>query len=183
MSMRLDRVRRMTRHEGRWRAQDILHRAAERVLTRTGAARWKRTDIARVLTGSVLDDCRAHIARHDWPVVQETIAARIAARPTRFVLDPSSAAALRDEVLARWPSAAHEASARADRLIDGRFDLLGYRSVNVDRYRVDLDASAKREVINDFTVGVSGIYSYDSRPPEGASNDDWSALLTVGWMF
>jgi uncharacterized heparinase superfamily protein len=129
MSIRLDRVRRMTRHEWRWRAQDALHRTAERALTRTGAARWKRTDIARVLTDSVLDDCREHIARHDWPVVQETIAARIAARPARFVLDPSSAAALRDQVLARWPSAAHEATARADRLIDGRFDLLGYREL------------------------------------------------------
>jgi hypothetical protein len=129
MSVRFDRLRRTSSHEWRWRAQDALHRTAERVQTRTGAARWKRTDIARVLTGSVLDDCRDHIARRDWPVVQETIAARISARPTRFILNPSSVAALRDHVLARWPSAVHEATARADRLLDGRFDLLGYRDL------------------------------------------------------
>jgi uncharacterized heparinase superfamily protein len=121
----------MSPHEWRWRAQEVLSKTAERVRMRTGAARWKRADIASALTDSTVDGCGIHIARNDWQGVQETLAARIAARPARFVLDPSSSAAVRDEVLARWPGAAREAAVRAGRILDGTIDLLGYRGVRV----------------------------------------------------
>ena len=131
--LRLDRLRRMSPHEWRWRAQDALHTAAERVRTRTGAARWKRKDIGGVLAAAPLGVCRDEIGREDWVGVHEALAAQVAARPSRFVLDPSSSAALRHQVLARWPDAGRDAASRADRLLEGTHDLLGYHDVRFAR--------------------------------------------------
>lgn len=96
---------------------------------RTGAARWKRKDVGSVLTAAVRDVCRDDIRRGNWAGVQDALAAHIAARPARFVLDPSSSTALRDQVLARWPGAVRDAASRADRVLDGAYDLLGYLGV------------------------------------------------------
>ena len=125
----LERLRRMSSHEWRWRTRDVLQTAAERAQTLVGTPQWKRTDIVRSLTGSALAVCREAIARQDWASVQDSLCAHISARPARFVLDPSSAATLRDEILARWPEAASAAAERADRLLGGSYDLLGYSGI------------------------------------------------------
>ena len=139
--LRLDRLRRMSSHEWQWRTRGVLQTAAERVQTFVGRPRWKRTDIVHSLTGSALEACGEAIARQDWPRVQDSLCAHIAARPARFVLDPSSSAPLRDEILARWPEAASAAAERADRLLDGSYDLLGYSGVRCTRAgRVDWHA-------------------------------------------
>lgn len=127
--IRMDRLRRMSPHEWRWRGQDALHTAAERVRMRTGTARWKRKDVRSVLTAAAHDVCRDDIRRENWAGVQDALTAHIVARPARFVLDPSSSTALRDQVLARWPGAVSDAAARADRVLDGACDLLGYHGV------------------------------------------------------
>ena len=100
----VDRLRRMSRHEWQWRATEALHRLGERVHTRVHAPQWDR---------------RSYRA----------LAEQIRARPARFVLDPSSAPALRERVLTTWPGAGQEAADRAERLLQGRFDLLGYSDV------------------------------------------------------
>jgi hypothetical protein len=94
-----------------------------------------------VLTGSTREACRDAVNRADWQCVEDTLAAHIAGRPARFVLDPSSSAVLRDEILTRWPDAARAAARRADRLLDGTYDLLGYSDVSCTRRgRVDWHA-------------------------------------------
>jgi hypothetical protein len=91
-----------------------------------------------VLSASTLDACGRSIDRGDWRAAQEVLASRIRSRPARFVLDPSSAAAMHDEVLARWPAAGREAAERADRLLAGTYDLLGYHQLQCGtRGRVD----------------------------------------------
>jgi uncharacterized heparinase superfamily protein len=128
--LRLDRLRRMSSHEWQWRTRDVLQTAAERARTCLRTPRWNRTDISRALTGSSLEACRDAIAREDWRVVHDALAAHIAARPARFVLDPSSCATVRGEILARWPDAARAAAGHADRLLGGTYDLLGYSGVH-----------------------------------------------------
>jgi putative salt-induced outer membrane protein YdiY len=55
---------------------------------------------------------------------------------------------------------------------------------NWGRYRVDLDLRVSRELFSDFTFVVKGYYNYDSEPPtEGASQDDYSVSLGVGYTF
>jgi hypothetical protein len=86
-----------------------------------------------VLTPEARDGCSDQIRQGDWMGVHTSLAARIVGRGARFVLDPASAPALRDRVLAQWPGARQDAVDRADRLLENRHDFLGYRDVHCTR--------------------------------------------------
>jgi hypothetical protein len=64
-------------------------------------------------------------------------------------------------------------------------ELVMYPSFTVSgRIRTEFDFSLRREIIADFTVGVTAYDSYDSKPPEGSSSKhDIGATLNVGWVF
>jgi hypothetical protein len=52
------------------------------------------------------------------------------------------------------------------------------------RYRLELDARLKRELVKDFYATLRGYESYDSRPAtEGAPTDDYGVTFAVGWSF
>jgi len=52
------------------------------------------------------------------------------------------------------------------------------------RYRSQLDTSLRQELVKDFFLDFTGIYSYDSDPPnEDASSDDYSITAGLGWTF
>jgi hypothetical protein len=52
------------------------------------------------------------------------------------------------------------------------------------RVRGNLDVQVKREIIRDFTVGLTVYDSFDSRPAtEGAAKNDWGATVSLGWTF
>ena len=127
--LRVDRLRQMSRREWQWRTGEALHRVVERASTRARAPRWNRSDISALLTPEVRNLCAEKIARSDWAGVHQSLAARIIGRNAGFVLDPASAPALRERVLAQWPDARRDAAQRADRLLEGRYDFLGYRDV------------------------------------------------------
>jgi heparinase II/III-like protein len=123
----------MSRHEWQWRAGEALHRVIERTRARAVAPRWNRGDIGGLLTKAALDGCANEITRGDWAGVHQALAAQMTSRRARFALDPASAPALRECVLAQWPDARQDAAARADRLLQGRYDFLGYRDVQCAR--------------------------------------------------
>ena len=58
-----------------------------------------------------------------------------------------------------------------------------YQSLTESGTRLEFEATAKREIIPDFTLGVSGVDSYDSAPPSDGTHNDWNLQLTVGWTF
>jgi hypothetical protein len=72
---------------------------------------------------------RAQIAGRHWHAVHDVLEARIRSRPARFVLDPATLTELRSLVTARWPAAEAGARARADRILAGQSDILGYRGL------------------------------------------------------
>lgn len=53
------------------------------------------------------------------------------------------------------------------------------------RYRVEVSSSLRREMFNDFTLGISIYDSYDSDPPGGEEVDknDLRFQTTLGWTF
>jgi hypothetical protein len=52
------------------------------------------------------------------------------------------------------------------------------------RLRVEFNSSIKREVVHDFTIGLTAYDSYDSRPPTAeARKNDIGFSLTIGWTF
>ncbi len=126
----LNRLRRMTPREVSWRARAAARTAGDRLAVRLRPRGWDRGDIGKALADGVVDKpLRAAIAAGQWDTVHDGLAQRIRARPSRFALDPASATDVRAEVLRRWPTAATQAATRADTILAGRYDLLGYRAL------------------------------------------------------
>ncbi len=67
--------------------------------------------------------------------------------------------------------------------IDTRFVL--YPSLNVSgRHRTDFSLTLSREIVKDFTAGVTAYDSYDNKPPAGSSSThDFGISLNIGWTF
>jgi uncharacterized protein DUF481 len=61
----------------------------------------------------------------------------------------------------------------------------GFASLNDSgRYRLELDARLKRELVKDFYATLRGYESYDSRPAtEGAGKNDYGVTFALGWTF
>jgi hypothetical protein len=60
-----------------------------------------------------------------------------------------------------------------------------YPSLNVGgRFRTDTDVTLSREIISDFTVGLTLYDSFDNKPPgENGTKHDFGATLSIGWVF
>ena len=60
--------------------------------------------------------------------------------------------------------------------------LLVYPSLTESgRVRADFDISYRQDLFSDFYVRFSFYDQYDSRPPEGASDNDFGTTIAVGW--
>jgi hypothetical protein len=138
MTGRLNRLRRMTFEEGRWRASELVRTFGDRIRARLATPRWRREDIARALAPDALDAATdGAIARQDWSAVNDQLINRLAHRRSRCVIDPSLADAVPSEISRRWPAAVAEASARGDRILAGNYDLLGYRGLTFANWHSD----------------------------------------------
>lgn len=52
------------------------------------------------------------------------------------------------------------------------------------RVRSQVDTSLRQELVKDFFLDFTGIYSFDSKPPnEEASSDDYTISAGLGWTF
>lgn len=60
-----------------------------------------------------------------------------------------------------------------------------YPSLTVSkRVRSDTDITLRREIVSDFTVGLTLYDTYDSKPPTADANKhDYGGTVTVGWTF
>jgi hypothetical protein len=116
-----------------WRVSAAARIQRDRLLSRVSAPRWDRSRLKDVLDPHFVDPVlHTHIERRDWMAAQRALVRSLGARPRLFVLDPRSSAELRNEILRRWPQAAAAASARADRIMGGHYDLLGYRGLSFE---------------------------------------------------
>ena len=113
---RLERLRRMTFDEGRWRTRELTRTLGDRVRFMLRQPQWPPSPDPRI---------------------GKAIAERLANGQTYCVVDPAVAKSIRREVLARWPDAASDAAARADRIIGGQYDLLGYRGLRFENWHCD----------------------------------------------
>jgi hypothetical protein len=61
----------------------------------------------------------------------------------------------------------------------------GFASLNDSgRYRLELEALIKRELVKDFYATLRGYESYDSRPAtEGSVLNDYGVTFALGWSF
>ena len=137
---KLLRLRLMGRDELAWRARVVARTQAQRVASRLWPPQWDRRLLRRALATSVSDAAIDHaIDAEDWQAAHEAIRSRLQKRPSRFVLDHLSADALINAINIRWPDAATSAAARADRIVAGRYDLLGYEGLTFAHAGNDVD--------------------------------------------
>lgn len=69
--------------------------------------------------------------------------------------------------------------------VDVSLSAAGFASLNDGgRYRLELQAQLKRELVRDFYLSLRAYESYDSRPAtEGAPTDDYGVTFALGWSF
>lgn len=60
-----------------------------------------------------------------------------------------------------------------------------YPSLSVGgRVRADTDITLSREIVSDFTVGLTLYDSFDNKPPgDSATKHDIGVTLSIGWVF
>lgn len=122
----LKRLRSMDGAELRYRATAALRTGVGRAKTALRSPEWQR-DTLRLAPLPGLVAAREALARRDWHEAHTALAAHFARRPVLFPLDARTLDALASR--ARTAFGTNDARRRADAVVAGRYDLLGYRSV------------------------------------------------------
>jgi Heparinase II/III-like protein/Heparinase II/III N-terminus len=117
---------------------------AARVAASVRPPAWDRSALAKALQPALpqLHVAIAALRRRDWLAAHESLSDHFATRAPRFVLDPSKRAAISQAIARGFPGAHQDAADRAEPLLEGRFDLLGYRDLSWTKRRTAQAARA-----------------------------------------
>lgn len=131
----LERLRALDAAEMRFRLTSELRKTGGRMRAAVLPARWTRRDLASLLgpsgfEGDHLDRARKALQRSDWGSAHRHLVAHFASRTSRFPLSPHTLPRLTEEIVSRFPDARSEAVSRAERMLEGRYEVLGYTSVD-----------------------------------------------------
>ena len=131
---------RILRSVAKMRPSELWSRGTERVRTigeridcATGRPRWERERLrSRLSRSSVgVGEAERALADRDWRSAGEVFRRHFSSRRNSFPLDPGRHQLITASVLHQFPNAADEARVLADRLVEGRRQLLGYSDVPV----------------------------------------------------
>ena len=129
------RLRTMDRAELRFRLACETRKIADRARASVARPDWQRAELARLLgrnsgNGSgTLMAAAAALDRSDWHAAHRALAEHFAQRTPRFPLSPIQIPSVVERVRARFPNSLSHARERADRMLAGRYDILGYSDV------------------------------------------------------
>jgi hypothetical protein len=127
----LSRVARMTPAEIRCRLRATARVQAQRLRVAARRPSWDRRALLKALSAAAVTPELADASeRRDWAAANALLRSALAGRPSRFALDPQSSMSLRRAIVSRWPGSVADASGRANAILDGRFDLLGYEALS-----------------------------------------------------
>jgi hypothetical protein len=133
LSRRLLRVAEMDLFEIGWRGRLLARNAMQRAAARRGPSSWDRRALMPALSRApALADIRAALASNAWDDAHRRLAKYLAARPPRFLIGGPLRSPVVSTILERFPGSAAEAAARARRIANGEYDLLGYRGLRFD---------------------------------------------------
>jgi len=121
-----------------WRARTTLRAAVQTAACWTNEPRWQRkTLIARLRTAEGLSVARAALERGDWNAAHVALQQHVMHRGSSFVLRPSNRGRVAASITKAYPTARADAAIRADRLLTGVRDVLGYQGVRFDGWHHD----------------------------------------------
>jgi Heparinase II/III-like protein/Heparinase II/III N-terminus len=163
----IPRLARMDRAEIAWRAGAAARIAIERAQTCIGRADWNRHDLLRALAlQPALAAVRTALAGGHWNDAHRELAAHFTQAPQRFVIHAAMKESLRERIRAAFPDSATQAAARADRILAGEYDLLGYRGL-----RFSVPAQPARPA-----VAALPAWNYDPVHNRRAPETFWSSV-------
>jgi hypothetical protein len=120
----------MDRAELIWRIRAAARTGLDRALAGVLPPRWDRHILAsRLAPLPGLMPVRAALEAERWDDAHAAIGRYLVESPQRFVIGPSSRQALARRVRREFPGSGREAVARADRVLAGQYDLLGYEKL------------------------------------------------------
>src|SRR5262245_3486549 len=120
----------MDRAEVTWRAGVAARIALERAGTSISRPHWDRRDLLKTLAPlPELAAVSRALAAGQWNDAHRELTAHLAMAPRRFVISAAMRRSLGDRIRAEFPESAQQAAARADRILAGEYDLLGYRGL------------------------------------------------------
>ena len=123
----LKRLRSMDGAELKFRATAAIRSRMGRARTAITPPTWRRESLVLAELPALVE-ARHALGRRDWIAAHGALARYFTAREARFPLAPDARLPeLRREIITRFP--ANDAGLLADRIVDGTYDLLGYRAV------------------------------------------------------
>jgi len=123
-----------------WRLKAAARNVVGRAQASIFAPKWDRRELGPLLDGAPeLADVRHALDRHQWTDAHRAFLRFVVESPQRFVVAPSCREHLISRIVHEFPSSAHDAAARAERVVAGEYDLLGHRALRFASSSVELD--------------------------------------------
>jgi hypothetical protein len=119
-----------------WRGRAAAGIVIDRARLAVAPPRWNRVALARRLARDPeLDRARTALGRREWLDAHNELRRHVADGPARFLIAPSLRQAVASRIRREFPNSAEAAAARADRILAGEYDLLGFRGLRFDSDR------------------------------------------------
>ena len=130
--MRIERLKQINVSELRFRCRERVSTGIEALAFSYRAPQWKRELLSSKLHDASPELTRAHVALKsaDWRRAHQALRSQFISRRPRFVIDPNRRDALAGSVLQQFAGAADDARRRANRLVEGRYDVLAYSNLS-----------------------------------------------------
>jgi hypothetical protein len=129
----LNRLMRMDAVELAWRTGALVRQTCDGAAWRLGRCEWSREGLSRVLSHDwAPQEALLAAAHRDWPRAHEALGRHFATRAPRFVINPDQRRETRRRIITEFPASVDDAQRRADRILGGTYDLLGYRALRFD---------------------------------------------------
>ena len=127
----LRRLRAMDREEVRDRSLSTVRRAIDRAAFTVRRPIWQRSAFESIASGDgLVASAAAHARRRDWRSAHDALLRHVAEGACRFVLDPRRRDDTSRLLRRAFPDAPAQARERAEGVVAGRFDLLGYAGLS-----------------------------------------------------
>jgi uncharacterized heparinase superfamily protein len=121
----------MDRSELAWRIRSAGRNAIERARASFTPFEWNRGQLGPALAAlPELDETRAAVETSRWHDAHASFCRYFSAAPQRFVVAPARRESIVEHVTQHFPDSPARAAAAAARVLDGRYDLLGYEGLN-----------------------------------------------------
>jgi hypothetical protein len=130
----LAKLARMDAGELSWRGATAARTLVDRGRHRMIASRWARKDLLpRLVPSRELSTAGEHLSAQRWDAAHVALVRHFGRGPRRLPVGPHSKHALTARIHREFPGAARHAALRADRILAGKYDLLGYRGLRFGR--------------------------------------------------